>query len=413
LEKYIQKIILLLFPFYPLWGLGFNYLTNQKISSFISLLWIPIVLYYLITKSNKLPKYLLFLIVFTIYHLSSVYLNNLVHANSNLYFVILSDPNVLACALFFIIENTNFDERFITIMNRNILLIVIISLVVSVIQIKYSSFFVSPEITDNEDNMIYLEQSRNFSIYSWININSLGITFPILISILLNVYDIKKITFPFVVLSGIIVSFLTKARYVMISAIIVFSQLFISSKMTVRNKIISIIFAVISIVLLIAVAENSGFNIQQVIDDRILEKDKGMESANARMTSYYVFLLKFPENPWFGVGPETREDVVELLGGEATLIHVGYLSYLYYYGIIGFVVLLVSIFYLLRKAFIVGRKFLFWGSFYGLLSFCFANATFVYFNFSEMGIVLAVIYLKYYDDKSLPELSESNAVVGS
>ena len=57
----------------------------------------------------------------------------------------------------------------------------------------------------------------------------------------------------------------------------------------------------------------------------------------------------------------------------------------------------------------IGKKYLFWGSFYGLLAFCFANTTFVYFNFSEMGIILAVIYLKYYEDKSEVEPSGIDA----
>lgn len=365
------------------------------------------VFYYLLTKNNKLPRYLLFLILFTIYHLASVYLNGLIRADSNILVYFLTDNNVLACALLFIVANTAFDERFITIMNRNVFVIVIITFVVSIIQVKNPSFFLSPGISEN-DNVIYLDESRIFSIFSWIEINALGITFPILISLLLSSYDIKKKEFPLIVVSGIIVSFLTRARYVMISTILVFSQLFISSKITLRNKVISVSVFFISILLLIAVAEKTGFDLQQVIDERILEKEGDMGSAKSRLTSYYVFLLKFPENPWFGVGPETRDDVVQLLGGEAPIIHIGYLSYLYFYGIIGFLLLAVSIFYLLKEAFIVGRKFLFWGSFYGLLSFCFANTTFVYFNFSEMGIVLAVIYLKFYTDRYESELSETN-----
>jgi hypothetical protein len=411
LEKYIQKLLIILFPFYPIWGAFFSTFTHQKIDSFINFLWIPIVIYYLLTKANRLPKYLLFLILFTIFHLVSIYLNNLATANSSFLFTILFDSNVLACAVLFIIENTTFDDRFISIMNRNILIIVAVSLCVSLIQVKIPSFFASPELTDTEENLVYLEQGRAFSIYSWININSLGITFPLLISILLNVYDIKKKSFSLIVISGLIVSFLSRARYIMISAIIVFSQLFISSKISLRNKIVSVFVMAVSIIGLLTVADNSGFSIQKVIDERILEKEGEMGSANARITSYYVFLMKFPENPWFGVGPATREDVVELLGGEAPLIHVGYLSYLYFYGAMGFFILFLSMIFLLRDAFIVGKKYLFWGSFYGLIAYYLANTTTVYFNFSEMGIILAVLYLKYYKDQSDLALSDSNSLV--
>lgn len=410
MEKYIQKLLIVLFPFYPIWGAIFSTFTHQKIDSFINFLWIPIVIYYLLTKANKLPKYLLFLILFTIFHLVSIYLNNLATTNSSFFLTVLFDSNVLACAVLFIVENTKFDDRFISIMNRNILIIIAVSLFVSLIQVKIPSFFASPELTDTEENLVYLDQGRAFSIYSWININSLGITFPFLISILLNVYNIKKKSFSLVVISGLIVSFLSRARYVMISAIIVFSQLFISSKITLRNKVISVFVVAISIIVLLTIAENSGFSIQKVIDERILEKEGEMGSANARITSYYVFLMKFPENPWFGVGPATREDVIELLGGEAPLIHVGYLSYLYFYGVFGFFILFLSMAFLLKDAFIIGKKYLFWGSFYGLIAYFMANTTTVYFNFSEMGIILAVIYLKYYKDQSELDLPENNGL---
>lgn len=400
---------MILFPFYPIWGWAFTMVTNKNITTFINFLWIPVVLFYIINKSNKLPKYLVFLIIFTVFHIASAYFNGIIRSDSEIFFYLLFDVNVVACALLFIIENTEFDEKFIKIMNRNIFLVVMISLAVSLIQVKFPSFFVSPAITEGDENSAFLADTRILSIYSWLNINSIGITFPILISLLISVFELKDKKFPLIIFSGIIVSFLTKARYVMISTMMVFSQLFMSSKLSIRNKIIYISFFFISILTIEVLAESYGYSIQQVIDERILEKGDDMQSANARITSYYVFLQKFPENPWFGVGPETRADVVELLGGEAPLIHIGYLSYLYFYGIAGFLILLISIFYLLKRAFMIGKKYLFWGSFYGLLAFCFANTTFVYFNFSEMGIILAVIYLKYYEDKSEVEPSGIDA----
>ena len=116
----------------------------------------------------------------------------------------------------------------------------------------------------------------------------------------------------------------------------------------------------------------------------------------ARVTSYEVFLLKFPENPILGVGPETKDDVLDLLGG-IPLIHVGYLSYLYFYGIIGAGLLFISLFLILKKSWFVAKKNNFRGIFYGFLTFIIANGTFVYFNLAEPGIILAFIYLKYFN----------------
>jgi hypothetical protein len=403
LEKYLPKVILILFPFYPLWGWVYISLTGKNINEHINLLWIPIVLFYLLTKNNKLPKYLFLLVVFTIYHIFSVYLNDLVPENSNLLFFILSDPNIYACAVCFVIENTEFDESFISKMNKSILFVVFISLIVSLIQILDPLFFFN---IDADKDMEYVGANRNFSIYSWINLNSLGITFPILISILVSVIDKEKIKFSFVVLGGIVVAFLTRARYVMISTIIAFSQIVFTSAITLKKKLYFGIVLLLGVMLLLIVADNFGFSIQEVIDDRILEKNSETEmgSAMARVTSYHVFLLKFPEHPLFGVGPKTRDDVVQLLGGEAPVIHVGYLSYLYFYGLFGFLLLFFTLFFLIKNAWIIGKVYGFWGSFYGIITFCFANTTMVYFNFSEMGVFLAIVYLRFYNQETSKQM---------
>lgn len=396
MNKLIQNIFLLLFPFYPFWAWLSISISNKPIDLFVTIGLIPITIYFLVHKKKRLPKYLVLFIIFTLYHLSSIFLNNTFPLDTNKIYFLLTDPNILACILFIIIEHIVFDKEFINRMSKFIFIIVIISLFVSIIQIKLPTFFTNS--TDDEN--IYVEQNRIFSIYSWISLNSLGISFPILISILLSVYSRKKFTLPLLIISGIIVSFLTRARYVMISVLVVFSQLFFNAKTSIFKKA-SIILIFYALLLLINFAANkSGYDINEVINNRILEKDTDMSSAGARITSYYVFLQVFPDNPWFGIGPETKQNVLDLLDGVAPEIHVGYLSYLYFYGIIGCSILFLSIYFLLRDAWIVGKRDNFWGSFYGLVSFCIANFTFVYFNFSEMGIVLSLIYLRYYKNRA-------------
>jgi hypothetical protein len=407
MNKVIQYCFLLLFPFYPIWGWLAYSITKRHIDIFTFLLFIPLVIYCLLTQKIKIPKYLIFLILFTIYHISSVFINHLVPPQENLLFFILSDEKLLACLVLFAIENTRFDEKFISKMNQLILAVVIITLIVSLIQIKFNTFFIHPDISQNPQTYIYLQQHRNFSIFSWININSLGITFPILISILLSSSGINKKSFPIVLLSGIIVSFLSKARYIMISTIIVISQLFFVKKIDFRKRIYVLLLMVSLIAALIVVGNIYDLKLQEVIENRILEKGTGMESAKARLASFEIFMQVFPEHPLFGVGPQTGVDVLKMLRGVTRSIHVGYLSYLYFYGIFGALLVFISIFYLLKDSWVVAQKFQFWGSFYGFLTFCFANVTFVYFNFNEIGVILAVIYIKYYKDIMLTEASEN------
>lgn len=409
MNKFLQKLFIILFPFYPLWGWLSYTLVKHNVGMFVNLLCAPIAFIYIISSKKKFPKYLVFFICFTIYHLFSVYYNDLalIHS-SNWFSFILSDYNVLACFILIIVENLVFEEKYFKKLTQCIFLSIIISLVVSLIQIKYIDFFVSQEVTDNE---FYLKQHRNFSIYSWANMNSLGITFPIFVSLLLGIQNSKKGRYLIVSLSSIVVAFLTRARYVMISVIIVLSQLLFSTRFILRKRIYIFVGIVIGVIFLLEIAKSIGFNVDQVIDERILEKSTNMGSAMARVTSYYVFVSKFPEHPWWGVGPHTRVDVGYLLGDSIPVIHVGYLSYLYYYGMIGSLLLFLSLFYLLKEAWVVGRKKKFWGSFYGLVSFCFANLTFVYFNLSEAGVIMAVIFLRYYANIEVAEHKGNEFVV--
>ena len=414
MNKLVRNLFLILFPFYPLLAWVWHFVTFKPIAFYLNIFLLPLAIYYLLNLRKKLPKYLIFFILFVLYHVGSAFLNNTVPAGTNKLFFILFDNNVFACSFFIIIENTSFNGTFINKMNKNIFYIVILSLIVSVIQIKDPTFFYN-DITNGEELMGMDAEIRNASIYSWYSINSGGITFPILISILLNYYDTKKSSFYVIILAGIVVAFLTRTRYAMLSMLIVFSQLVISKVKSFSKKVSLVAGFAGVIFLLVFIAEQGGYDIQQVISSRILEKgpdvETELESAKARIVSYEVFLKKFPENPWLGVGPATRADVLDLLGGGIPVIHIGYLAYLYYYGIVGCFFLFTTIFYLLLESWKAGKKHNYWASFYGLLAFCIANATFVYFNFAEMGIILSVVYLRYYKTGIYDEYNEEDIII--
>ena len=398
MNKLTQNLFQWMYPFYPLWAwIAFSFLHFPIEKIFIFML-LPILIYIIWIIKVRAPAYLIFFTLFTIYHICSVFYNGLMPTTTSPFLFILSDPNFLACVAFWVIENTNFDDEFIKKMNRHILWIVALSLVVSVIQIKKPTFFFNAAFDDDE---VFIGDGRIASIYSWVSLNSGGVSFPILISILLNYFSLGSKLFPLVTVSGVIVSFLTKARYVMISTIIAFLQLLLIRTIALRKKIYVIGFFIIGIAAIIGAAQMAGYDINTTINERILEKGNDMGSAKTRLLSLDVFMMKFPENPYFGVGPKTRDDVVDLLGGEAPIIHVGYLSYLYFYGFFGAALLFLALICLLWDAWLIGKRNDFWGSFYGLLGFALANFTFVYFNFSEMGIILAVIYMRYYKTSSI------------
>lgn len=412
MNKIVQLFFLAFIPFYPFWSWLIYTYFGKSVNFFLIFVLFPLAAYLIIVKRTRVPIYLLFLILFTFYHIVISLIYHTFPPGSNPILAVLTDINVLACAFFFIIENSNFDRNFIAKMNKLVFLIIIISLVVSIIQIFNPIFFVTPELTEATDNS-YLSQGRNFSIFSWSDLNTIGISFPILISILLSIESMKSRVSSLLIISAIVVPFLTRSRYVMLSALVVLSQLFFNSKFGLKKRIILLLVFVVAFLGLISLAKISDFDIQQVVSERILEKNTDMQSARVRITSFFVFVEKFPENPWFGVGPETRDDVLILLGGLAPVIHIGYLSYLYYYGLFGCLLFFLSLFYILKKAWIVGKTYMFWGSFYGFVAFCLANTTLVYFNLSEMGIILGMIYLRHFQEQPVPQISKSKPKFGT
>jgi hypothetical protein len=400
INKSLQSVLLILLPFYPLVGFAFHFITSLPLDLATNFFLLPVASYFLFQGKVKLPPYLILFIIFTLYHLVSLFANDARPGGENAVYSILADTNLLGCSFLIIIESMNFEESFMVRMNKNILIVVVLALIVSIIQLQFPTFMFNEQLLVGDDLDFWGEEMRNTAFYSYINTNSLGVCFPIFIAILLNYFNTKKKHFAIIILSGIIVSFLTKSRYVMISTVIAFAQLFFAKKKSFSSRISLVLTFGLSIGLIIFVANQVGFNINEIISNRIMEKGSDMESAKARVTSYEVFLIKFPEHSLFGVGPKTRPDVVELLNGEAPVIHVGYLCYLYYYGIIGCLFIFISFYYLMKNAWSVGKKYNFWGSFYGLLGFFIANITMVYFNMAETGIVIAILYLKFYNQSS-------------
>ena len=139
MNRLTQLFFLVLFPFLPIWAWVLQLVHPSQIETFITVVLIPIALYIIISPKINFPKYLTFFVFFTIYHLVSVYINGLIPPDITTFKFLLSNRNILACLLFFVAENTHFDERFIRIMNRNIFLIVIISLICMLISQEISA----------------------------------------------------------------------------------------------------------------------------------------------------------------------------------------------------------------------------------------------------------------------------------
>jgi hypothetical protein len=88
--------------------------------------------------------------------------------------------------------------------------------------------------------------------------------------------------------------------------------------------------------------------------------------------------------------------LLHALRGRSSQIHVGYLSLLYYYGLIGGLIYLAFLFSIAKETLRVAKRTFHWGPFFAILQFILTNLTGVVFDLFMMGMVMAIFYHKYY-----------------
>lgn len=194
----------------------------------------------------------------------------------------------------------------------------------------------------------------------------------------------------------------------MVYSSLVFVIYYLNHKKNILKKLRFL--AILPVILLVGYVslDSAGVEIDKIIENRVLEKNKGgltKGSASTRLLAFEAFDRFFWENPIFGVGNikygmggTGRQDykLERFLAGKSSQIHVGYLSLFYMYGLLGalmfitFLVLFLSKLY--RDAKFTGR----WASFLGLLGFGLANFTLVEFSVFELGIIITLTANKYY-----------------
>jgi hypothetical protein len=362
-------------------------------------------------KSNIkfiIPKYLYFLLFFTIYSTLSDIL--LLKIDITLKYFLTNGLFPLSFFLF-IIENLGklktTDYRLFLIC---IFVIVCLSAVVSLIQSFNPFFLLNPDFIKWYGLQTSLFQFRLPSIYSWISPNAVGFVLIAYTSILLSEYlKAKKNIIYFIILlvSSFIVAFLLKARWVLINYILLFSMFFIYKKFGIKNLINYILILLIVSFFSFKLLNHYSVNIHAIVTERMLEEGKGglaEGSASTRLLAFNVFFKLFPERPLFGVGASITEELSKLLEGRSSQIHVGYLSLFYYYGLVGGIIYLLFIYYFTKRLYRHAKFHHYWGPFYGWIGFILANFTLVYLVPWDPGLMLCIFFDRYYLIKKIESL---------
>ncbi len=386
---------------------------GMDIKRFIQLLsFLGIFLLLIFKKKSQpfiFPRYLLFYLLFIFY----VFFSEFIKLGRPFEIKYLFASTLIGGFNFMlIIENISIPKKyynFLLVISGIILILAVITIVIQ--QTIDPLFFVRK---DNGELYIITgvdqTHSRLYSIYSWVGgFTSIGFGFvPLYILITEHLNNKKKNVIIWVIL-GLVFALLSKARWIMINALLVFVIFFISKNAN-RKKIVTYIFMIpLIFIASFYILEEAGINAQGIITSRILESDKkniNEKSASTRILAFKAFNALYWDNPFFGKGdikygmaaPKGKQDyeLSRFLRGRSSQIHVGYLSLFYLYGLVGGILFLSFLFLLLKKLRRDAKATKIWGPYLGFLGFALANLTLVTFEIFYVGLVLAFVANRYY-----------------
>ena len=350
-------------------------------------------------KNIKVPKCLFYLLLFIIYLFFWSFFNGDIKLRGIIP-VIFDNPQLAVFFIVLIIYNTRFSYHFII---RNIFILkitIIIAAIVSTIQVFNSEFLGLLPIMKNLDtHSVNLYNTRRLSIFGHIDHNSIGLSFMPILAIVIGflLYNNKKIYVLFFILGGL-TAFLSNIRYVIISFILITLQVLFFRKITFKGafKYTGVVFILI-ISLYIIMNIYFEYDFTEWGETRLLSEGSLKETTRYKAISTFSFF--FPKYYLFGNGEIYDEKVViasQRVG--SSHIHVGYLSHLVAYGIIGCFLLFSFWFYLLKRLYKTAIQTNYWGAFFAFLIFLWAflsNSISIIFYY---GLIFALVIDKYFRD---------------
>lgn len=349
-------------------------------------------------RSIVIPKEARFMFLFFLFRLGwNTYINSgLVGAAK----FILKSNELSMVMIFIIVANsviTSKDlQRYIKVMK----LIVILTVVGSVWQVIDPDFMNAWALRNDDTKYLRrvlgdIYSHRRASIFGYIHPNALGLSFIPTASALIGLLlwqGKQRLALMFLLLAALSAG-LSNARYIMAGFVIISFQLLLVGGFRISNVMkysISVIMAAIVAVIGLGYL---GYDFGTWFEERLFAE--GDISKNTRVQALFNFLRFFPDAPFLGTGHLTEEIERASNAVGSSHIHVGYLSHLVYYGVVGCSLLFGSWFLLGRKLLTTARISRYWGSFFGFAMFLFAFATMSESSLVFLGIVIGLVIDRY------------------
>lgn len=355
---------------------------------------------FIIQKQNglKLPPLAFFILVFFIFQ----FIWKIRIGESGLIKMLLKSHQLAIFFIVIIIYNTIFKDKFI---RKSILIIkitVILAAVVSVIQIFDIKFLYAGDYYHTEDDIKQVGYNiytyRRASIFGFIDQNAVGLAFIPLLSVLTGYMLLNKEKYIWLYLFlGGIVAFLTNSRYIIIGFIIVIFQIIMVYKVRTAGYVKFVFIAFIGFFFIYQVLYFSGYNFQDWFKTRLFAE--GSITETTRYKAVGNFLIFFPNSPILGSGELSKKAIVASQKVGSSHIHVGYLSHLVMYGVVGCFFLFGYWYLLVKKMHKTAKRSTYWGSYFAFLVFLWSFATMSQSSIFFYGLIIAMVFDKYYSDK--------------
>ncbi|GAA3966117.1 hypothetical protein GCM10022210_13280 [Mucilaginibacter dorajii] len=297
--------------------------------------------------------------------------------------------NISLVYILLIIENVNIRFSIEPLLYKLLNFIFGVALAVIVVQYLVDPYFFARK--DLLAKITFLDSStRLTSIFSWIGSNTYGVSLPFIYAYLLYKNASKK-TFVIYILLGLVYALLTQTRYVILSVLIITLYSVFQNK---KNTVRFIFFALVAYFILVNFG-NSFFDFDAFISNRIFENDaRSAESASSygRILSYYAFLQAFPDSPIWGQG-EALTRSLKIYLGDIPVIHIGYLQYLYAFGIFGMSLFVRAYYQLIKRLRMLSKATGNYSVLVGIVAYLVANTTFVWFRLFDFGFIVTYFIL--------------------
>jgi hypothetical protein len=302
-------------------------------------------------------------------------------------------------AVLYVVDNILFSRKLIDALVFTMKGMIVIGAVVSLLQVIYDPFLFTPY--KFEHMMLRYAWSasplhvRRLSVFGFSNVNDIGVSFlPVMA--LITGYEVKeKGKIPVVMLLlGFFIAVVNNSRYIQLGFFVAAAPALLYQGRIIRNSLVALLGLIAMVIMMGFVLHLIGYDVGRYVEERLLD-----ESGESRLLALDVFARFFPDAPFFGTGQHLTQEVVVALAGRSSQIHVGYLSHLFSYGIVGTSLALFFWGLIASRLWKVARRTGFYGSFFGFMIFLWANVTMVYFWIFTFGLALCYLFSSYYESQ--------------